>query len=46
MKLKSKIGYLGENISILPWQMTEQLAVDVDVKMSQQHRQAPLFALG
>ena len=29
MKVKSKISYLGEIISILPWQMAEQLAVDV-----------------
>ena len=26
MKFKSKISYLGEKISILPWQMAEQLA--------------------
>ena len=32
MKCKSKISYLGEKISILPWQMAEQLAVEVDVK--------------
>ena len=32
MKFKSKISYLGEKISILPWQMAEQLAVEVDVK--------------
>ena len=32
MKFKSKTGYLGEKISILPWQMAEQLAVEVDVK--------------
>ena len=32
MKLKSKTGYLGEKISILPWQVAEQLAVDVNVK--------------
>ena len=32
MKVKSKISYLGEKISILPWQMAEQLAVEVDVK--------------
>ena len=32
MKFKSKIRYLGEKISILPWQMAEQLAVEVDVK--------------
>ena len=32
MKFKSKISYLGEKICILPWQMAEQLAVEVDVK--------------
>ena len=32
MKFKSKISYLGEKISILPWQMVEQLAVEVNVK--------------
>ena len=32
MKFKSKISYLGEKNSILPWQMAEQLAVEVDVK--------------
>ena len=32
MKFKSKTGCLGEKISILPWQMAEQLAVEVDVK--------------
>ena len=32
MKFKSKISYLGEKISILPWQMAEQLAVEVNVK--------------
>ena len=26
------MSYLGEKISILPWQMAEQLAVEVDVK--------------
>ena len=31
-KFKGKISYLGEKISILPWQMAEQLAVEVDVK--------------
>ena len=45
LKFKSKISYLGEKISILPWQMAEQLAVEVDVKnvmeqeRQQQHRQ-------
>ncbi len=29
MKLKSKIGYLGEINSILPWQMAIQYAVEV-----------------
>ena len=49
MKLKSKISYLGEKISILPWQMAEQLAVEVDVKNMIEHGtrtdtgQAPLF---
>ena len=32
MKVKSKISYLGERNSILPGQMAEQLAVEVDVK--------------
>ena len=32
MKFKRKISYLGEKIIILPWQMAEQLAVEVDVK--------------
>ena len=32
MKFKSKTGCLGKKISILPWQMAEQLAVEVDVK--------------
>ena len=32
MKFKSKISYLGKKISILPWQIAEQLAVEVDVK--------------
>ena len=32
MKFKGKISYLGEKINILPWQMAEQLAVEVDVK--------------
>ena len=31
-KIKGKISYLGEKINILPWQMAEQLAVEVDVK--------------
>ena len=39
MKIKSKIRYLGERNSILPGQMAEQLAVEVDVKnlIEQQH---------
>ena len=52
MKVESKISYLGERNSILPGQMAEQLAVEVDVKniMEQQHtaaaaEQAPLFCL-
>ena len=32
MKIKSKTRYLGEINSILPGQMAEQLAVEVDVK--------------
>ena len=32
MKFKSKISYLGKKINILPWQMADQLAVEVDVK--------------
>ena len=32
MKFKSKTGYLGEKMNFLPWQMAEQLAVEVDVK--------------
>ena len=32
MKFKGKISYLGEKISILPWQMAEQLVVEVNVK--------------
>ena len=50
MKFKGKISYLGEKISILPWQMVEQLAVEVDVKNVMEHGrkmygtgQAPLF---
>ena len=50
MKFKGKISYLGEKISILPWQMAEQLAVEVDVKnVTEDGRwtygtgQAPLF---
>ena len=32
VKVKSKISYLGKINSILPGQMAEQLAVEVDVK--------------
>ena len=32
MKFKSKISCLGRKISILPWQLAEQLAVKVNVK--------------
>ena len=31
-EIKSKPSYLGETISILPKKMTEQLAIEVDVK--------------
>ena len=37
IKYKNKISYLGEKISILPWQMAEQLAVEVDVKNVTEH---------
>ena len=40
VKFKSKISYLGEKISILPWQMAEQLAVEVDVKNVTEYRAA------
>ena len=50
MKFKSQISYLGEKINILPWQMAEQLAVEVDVKnvtdvwnSTEDTGQAPLF---
>ena len=54
MKVKSKISYLGERNGILPGQMAEQLAVEVNVKnvteqqhkAAPKHRLAPLFALG
>ena len=51
MKFKSKISYLGKKISILPWQMAEQLAVKVDVKnvTEQQytvHRTSPFILFG
>ena len=36
MKFKSKPSYLGEKITILPWQMAEQWAVEVDVKNKNQ----------
>ena len=49
MKVKSKISYLGERNSILPGQMAEQLAVEVNVKNVTEHTaaagQAPLFCL-
>ena len=46
MKVKSKISYLGERNSILPWQMAEQLAVEVDVKnMTHTHTQDKLLYL-
>ena len=48
MKVKSKISYLGERNSILPGQMAEQLAVEVDVKNFMEHQhtgQALIFAL-
>ncbi len=32
MKFKSKPSYLGKKISILPWQMAELQAIEVDVK--------------
>ena len=49
MKFKSETGCLGKKISILPWQMAEQLAVEVDVKnvtvgrKTEHTGQAPLF---
>ena len=50
VKFKNKISYLGEKNSILPWQMAEQLAVEVNVKnvmedgRKMEHTgQAPLF---
>ena len=39
VKFKNKISYLGKKISILPWQMAEQLAVEVDVKNVTQQQQ-------
>ena len=38
MKIKSKISYLGERNRILPGQMAEQLAVEVDVKNVTEYR--------
>ena len=35
MKVKSKISYLGERNSILPGQMAEKLAVEVNVNKSE-----------
>ena len=49
VKFKSKISYLGEKISILPRQMAEQLAVEVDVKnMTEQQyiRTSPFILFG
>ena len=47
VKFKSKISYLGEKISILPWQMAEQLAVEVDVKnVTEQQQQQQYTAAG
>ena len=47
MKVKSKISYLCERNSILPEQMAEQLAVEVDVIktswIAHTHGQSPLF---
>ena len=52
IKYKNKISYSGERISILPWQMAEQLAVEVNVKNVTEHTgaaaaagQAHLFCL-
>ena len=45
IKFKSKISYLGEKISILPWQMAEQLAVEVDVKNVTEHTAAAAAAV-
>ena len=44
MKFKSKISYLGEKITILPWQMAEQLAVEVNVKNVMEHTGAAASA--
>ena len=52
MKVKSKISYLGKRNSILPGQMAEQLAVEVNVKnvthgtAAHTDGQAPLIGLG
>jgi len=53
MKLKNKIRYLGEKNCIQPKQMSEQLAVEFDVKKSHTlavhssiHGEDPLFGLG
>ncbi len=40
MKVKRKISYLGERNSILPGQMSEHLAVEVDVKNVTEYRAA------
>ena len=44
MKVKSKISYLGERNSILPGQMAEQLAVEVDVKNVTEQQQQHIAA--
>ena len=52
MKFKGKISYLGEKINTLPWQMAEQLAVEVDVKnvtedgCTDRHRTSSFICLG
>ena len=46
MKFKSKISCLGKKNSILPWQMAEQLGVEVDVKnMMEKLQKVPLLFL-
>ena len=46
MKVKSKISYLGERNSILLGQMTEQLVVEVNVKISQSEKApSPIIVL-
>ena len=47
MKIKSKISYLDKRNSILPEQMAEQLAVEVNVKnVTYGHNMEQLFAIG